>query len=208
MINFGKHVSTVLAAAALCGSSALAQVVISDFGVVNPLAISLGDFTWTGDIASSGIAQFVGIATGTALQSGGAAATFTALDITGGGVNDSLSLAAARSGGFSLGTWRVTLQSSPGFTSSYDFSPSSFPDGSFGTVSIALASPSATSGGGAVFTSITAYSIIGDGSASKFVAGFTDLSATAVPEPQVYALVSGVGLAAFALYRRGRKSVA
>ena len=74
MINFGKHVSTVLVAAALCGSSALAQVVISDFGVVNPLAISLGDFTWTGDIASSGIAQFVGIATGTALQSGGAAA--------------------------------------------------------------------------------------------------------------------------------------
>jgi len=192
-------------------SKASAQVTISDFDTVRPMTdLTIGDSSWSfpGDTVTEAGHQTVGLFN--ASQAGGGANSFGALNL---GANTSLVLTASRLDGISIGVFRVILASSPGFNSTWDFAPNSFPTqssantantGNFATAALNLGSPDATgSSGPANLGAITSFTITGNGSGtSVFAARFDNLAA--VPEPHQYAVVMGIGLLCFSVYRRVR----
>lgn len=205
---------------------AQAQVVISDFTSINtvtPFNLSglAGDFTanadgsWIGNVGSTSYGQLV-FNNGTQPDHDGGAMSspFAAVNLTG---YTGLALTARRGGSEAGASWLVWLMDAENDANVYAFPTASFSSGGT-TVTLPLGVPNLTwnvdgAGDGVVNMAaitrlmVSGNSVLSGGNGTTAIhVGFDELSA--VPEPEHYAMLMGLGLVGFAFYRRFSKAQA
>lgn len=179
--------------ATLCSlvpSTSSAQLVIKDFQGFGPThSFSFDYLSWTDQIINTATGIEVG---GTADTFGGAGEnSFGTLDLTG---YTDLVVSAKLLPGNAATAFNIVLQSAPGVSSVYQFSTSGLSSG-YRFVSVSLASPFLTNGGGANLAAIAEYQVQGnfEGPDSLGLGFATITTITPVPEPSTLAFLP-VGL--------------
>ncbi len=188
MKNTLLSIAIIATLCSLMPSTSSAQVLIKDFQGFGPTySFDFDYLSWTGQITNTASGIEVG---GTADTFGGAGGnTFATLDLTG---YTDLEVSAKLVPGNLATAFNVVLQSAPGVSSVYQFSTSGLSSG-YQSVSVSLATPFLTNGGGADLTAINVYQIQGN-FVGPDALGLGFATVTAVPEPTTgVLLLAGVG---------------
>jgi hypothetical protein len=197
-------------------TAAHAQVVLEDFSNTIRTGFTgfYGSWSSTGNTSTPSEVPIAGLTQGSgffAIDSAAATNAATAkleiffaapTDLTG---MNQLTLAAQSLAGNAATSLRVFLFDANTAVASAAFDLSSFPTGSFTTVSQAL-----TINSGASLAAVEGFVITGNipGGSAAFRASFDSLVASVIPEPSTYAAIAGAVMLGFVAYRRRRQQLA